>query len=241
MKPEPEDITHDFFFRRKVIVFQRKKGYRFSIDAPLLAHFLPTCPKSEALEIGTGCGIIAMLALYKKKFSHIYGLEIQDQLSTLSEINARNNHFSRSFTAIRGDFNHVYNDFKGLSWIFSNPPFLRLNQGRVSLNQEIRISKSEEKLNLKIMLEKTFFILGQRGTLCLIYPYSRFKELTELSADIGFKIKKIQIVFSFNHGKPERFLIQLSKNKASMKEVRPLVIFKKKGVYTKEMEMILSG
>lgn len=69
------DITKDYFYKKKVIILQRKKGFRFSVDAPLLAHFLPSHPSEEALEIGSGCGIISMLALYKRKFAKIYGLE----------------------------------------------------------------------------------------------------------------------------------------------------------------------
>lgn len=241
MKKVPSDTTSDTFFRGKVTIFQQENGYRFSIDAPLLAHFLPTCPQSDALEIGTGCGVVAMLALYKKKFSHITGLEIQDRLSTLSQINARENHFSESFTAAKGDFNLVYSEFSGINHIFSNPPFQGMNLGRLSPKREIRIAKTETALKLKSILEKTFTILGRGGNLYLIYPFSRYRELTGLSEKIGFTIKRIQLVLSFNNGKPVRFLIQLSKKRAETKELKPLVIFEKKGVYTREMEEVLSG
>lgn len=235
------DITRDTFFKGKVTIFQGKNGYRFSIDAALLAHFLPRCPRSKALEIGTGCGVIAMLALFKRKFSHIYGLEIQPRLSILSEINARENHFSGSFEAITDDFNLIYRDFTGINRIFSNPPFLKVTQGRLSPSQEIRMAKTEVSLDLKNVLEKTFQILGKRGSLYLIYPYSRHQELTRWSEKIGFGIGKTQMVFSFNDGKPERFLIQLSKKRTRTEELKPLVIFKEKGVYTRNMREILSG
>lgn len=241
MKPVSSNTTRDSFFRGKVTIIQQKKGYRFAIDSPLLAHFLPSCPRSEALEIGSGCGIIAMLALYKKKFSHIYGLEIQPRLSALSEINAGENHFSESFEAINDDFNRVYKNFEGIKRIFANPPYLKTNEGRLSPNREIRIAKTEIKLNLKSVLRKTFDILNPRGSLYLIYPYSRFRELTGLAEDIGFNIRRIQLVFSFNHGKPERFLIQLSKKRTVTKELKPLVIFEEEGVYSRGMREILSG
>jgi len=35
-----EDETLDKFFRGKVKIIQKKKGWRFSIDAPLLAYFI---------------------------------------------------------------------------------------------------------------------------------------------------------------------------------------------------------
>ena len=241
MNRKPVDVTVDYFFKKKVIVLQQKKGYRFSIDSPILAHFLPSPRKAEALEIGTGCGIVSILALYKKKFSHITGLEIQEDLCRLSEINTRKNQFSKSYTALNGDFNHFYQDFRGIKWIFSNPPFMKLNQGRLSTNDAIRIAKFEVNLTVQSLLEKSYSILDPEGQMCLILPYSRLKELLNMAIEIGFSLKRIQMVFSFKHGKPERFLIQLSKYKVSTDKINPLIIFKEKGIYTKEMEMILTG
>ena len=67
------EITRDYFYKRKIIVYQRKSGYRFSVDAPVLADFLPFLPGREALEVGTGVGIVALLALYKKSFPGFTG------------------------------------------------------------------------------------------------------------------------------------------------------------------------
>lgn len=241
MNPTPRDISHDFFYKKKVIVIQKKIGYRFSVDAPILAHFLPYRPESRALEIGTGCGIISLLALYKKKFAHITGLEIQKELSQISKMNAEINQFSNKFTACHDDFNRAYHDFQGIDWIFTNPPYLRQTQGRVSLNQEIRIAKMEIQLTLDQILKKSFTILSDRGNLCLIFPHSRIDEFITLAKKIGFHIRRIQVVFSFVDSKPERFLIQLSKQMQSEKRIPPLILFKKRGVYTRQMEKILSG
>lgn len=235
------DITVDYFFKKKVIVLQQKRGYRFSIDSPILAHFLPSQEKDNALEIGSGCGIISILALYKKKYSHITGLEIQEDLSRLSKINAKKNQFSDSYTAVKGDFNKLYQDFNGIKWIFSNPPFMKSNQGRLSAREEIKIAKFEINLSIKNLLEKSFSILNPEGQLCLILPYARFDESITMALDFGFFLNRIRRVFSFKNGKPERFLIQLSKYKVSTNKMNPLIIFEKKGHYTEEMEMILAG
>ena len=72
-----EEITIDKLFNEKIIIKQYKKGYRFSVDSPILADFVyegaPQPPKggvfSEGkgdqgkvyLEIGAGSGIIPIL------------------------------------------------------------------------------------------------------------------------------------------------------------------------------------
>jgi tRNA1(Val) A37 N6-methylase TrmN6 len=239
------DITQDFFYKKKVIIWQRKKGFRFSVDAPILADFLPSSPSEEALEIGTGCGIISMLALYKKKFSKIYGVEIQESLSHLAEMNAKQNGFSKTFQVTQGDFNKNYNDFSrlGLRCIFSNPPYFHMGRGRLSPYPEIRDAKTETTLTLNELVIKSRAILSEEGSLYLILPYERFDELLKISGETGFLTRKIRDIFSFKDGKPERFLVQLTieNENISLKKMEPLVIFKKKGVYTEEMDTILTG
>ena len=53
--------TLDTFYHGRVRVLQKKRGYRFSVDAPLLADFVRTRRTDEVLEVGTGSGIISLL------------------------------------------------------------------------------------------------------------------------------------------------------------------------------------
>jgi tRNA1Val (adenine37-N6)-methyltransferase len=238
---EDPDITKDYFYKRKVIIYQRRKGYRFSVDAPILADFLPSFPRQKALEVGTGVGIVALLALYKKKFSFIYGVEIQRSLSELAELNAEKNGFLENFKIITGDFNEIYQDFSGIQHIFSNPPFFETNRGRLSPNPEIRDAKTGTKLTIRQLLANACSILGKKGNLYLVLPYSRYRETKKMAGEIGYFVSRLREVFSFNHGKPGRFLIQLTTYDVSPVTLPPLIIFKEKGVYTDEMDKILTG
>ena len=60
-----DDETLDAFYHGRVRVLQKKRGYRFSVDAPLLADFIRTKPEDEALDIGTGSGVISLLLCAK--------------------------------------------------------------------------------------------------------------------------------------------------------------------------------
>ena len=68
-----EDETLDTFYHGRIRVFQKKKGYRFSIDAPLLADFVRTKETDQILELGTGNGILSLL-LSIKPFAHLTAL-----------------------------------------------------------------------------------------------------------------------------------------------------------------------
>ncbi len=234
-------LTRDTFYKGKVVVFQERKGYRFSLDAPILADFLPFLPGQRALEIGTGCGIISLLALHRKKFAHIYGIEIQENLSRLARLNACENGFPEKYQVIHADVNtiDIASSYEGIEHIFSNPPYRLTGQGRLSPSEEIRDAKFETKLTLKQLISRTF--TTSPLNLYLILPFSRYDECMLIAQETGFYVSRRRYIFSFKDGKPERFLIQLTNRKVSPADLEPLVIFAEAGKYTEEMENIFAG
>ena len=74
--------TTDTFFHGKIRITQDRIGYRFSIDAVLLAHFADPRSGDRVLDLGTGCGIIPLILAYRQPQITIYGVEVQTELAT---------------------------------------------------------------------------------------------------------------------------------------------------------------
>ena len=66
-------------------LIQSKNGYRFSIDAAILAHGISLEKASKAVDLGTGCGIIPLVLARRFPSVHIYGIEIQKDLAEVAE------------------------------------------------------------------------------------------------------------------------------------------------------------
>lgn len=238
--PLPAGASADHFFRKKVVVYQKKKGYRFAVDAPILADFLPACV-GAALEIGCGSGIVSLLALYRNKFPAVTGVEIQKDLSLLAGRNAEENGVSRRFRILHADFREIYRDFSEIPLIFSNPPFSPIGLGRLSADAEVRLAKFELTLSLPDILEKSHPILAPEGYLVLIFPFLRYNELLANASRIGFFPVRIRRVKPLENKTPDRVLIQLGKKEGRVIEEEPLVLFREKGVYSEEMKRIFEG
>jgi tRNA1Val (adenine37-N6)-methyltransferase len=232
--------TSDTFYHGKVLIKQLKNGYRFAVDSPILADFLPVSA-APALEVGCGVGVISLLALYQNKFPAVTGIEIQETLYRLALANAAANGLGERFQGVHGDFNEVCTRFRNVHTIFCNPPFFKTGQGHVSRDKTLRLARFEITLNLSDLLRRSASILAPRGKLCLIFPYSRQKELLAAAAAFGLFPANIRLVQPFADSAPDRFLAQLEKSAVSCREESPLVIFKAKGVYCTEMEKILAG
>ncbi len=236
-----EEITLDHFYKNRVKVLQKRDGYRFSVDSPILADFIPDLT-GNILEIGTGSGIISFLLLYTGKAKKIKAVEIQKSLCTLAKESSELNGFSDSFELFCGDFNEIYKKFTKIDTIFSNPPYLKTGTGKLSSNIEIRTAKFETDLTLEALLTNSKNILSKKGDIFLILPFFRFEELINLTKHrVGLYIRKIRKIFSFSYGKPERFLVQLSNYRGNFEELTSLVIYDSPGIYTKEMDSVLAG
>jgi tRNA1Val (adenine37-N6)-methyltransferase len=231
--------TSDTFYHGKVVIKQLKKGYRFAVDSPILADFLPVSA-APALDVGCGVGVISLLALYQNKFPAVTGIEIQETLYRLANANAAANDMSGRFNVIHGDFKRIHAGIANVQTIFCNPPFFKAGQGRVSPDPTIRLARFEISLNLADLLRGCVAILAPRGKLFLIFPFSRREELLEEAAACGLHAARFRPVQSFADSKPDRFLVQLGKVDGRCRREKPLVLFKDRGVYTPEMERILA-
>ena len=95
--------TTDVLFKGRLKIVQKDKGYRFSIDAPILAHHIPLKDADIAVDLGTGCGIITIIAAYRNPSARLYGIEIQKDLAELASRNVRLNHMEDRITILHAD------------------------------------------------------------------------------------------------------------------------------------------
>jgi len=132
--PRFDGETLDAFYHGRIRVRQGKKGYRFSVDAPLLADFVRTREEDEGLEIGTGSGIIALL-LSVKPFRRITALEIQAGLADLARRNVELNGLGGRIEVVEADL-RTFEPGRTFDLIFSNPPYIRKATGFLGASAE---------------------------------------------------------------------------------------------------------
>jgi tRNA1Val (adenine37-N6)-methyltransferase len=91
-------LTSDSFFNGQLRIRQQQPGYRFSIDAVLLAYHARPRPGDRVLDLGTGCGIIPLIMAYRSPQISVYGIEVQEKLSDLARFNVSDNHMETQVT-----------------------------------------------------------------------------------------------------------------------------------------------
>ncbi|MBN1271510.1 MAG: methyltransferase [Candidatus Aminicenantes bacterium] len=243
MKPDEQfvgsDESLDTFYRGRILVLQKKRGYRFSIDAPLLANFIRTGPGDELLEMGAGSGIISLL-LSIKPFRHITAVEIQPALVNMAERSIRLNGLENRITLLQADL-RLFNPGKKFDVVFSNPPYIAGNRGRLSRDEEKSIAKHELKCNIFDIMRRTGDLLMANGKSFFIFPAHRRKDFTKAVHLAGLHIQVVREVRPRRDEPANFFLFACGFQQRKVEALPPLVLFKADGTYTDETENIFSG
>lgn len=234
-----EDETLDTFYSGRILVLQRKRGYRFSVDAPLLADFIQTQASDELLELGTGNGIISLL-LGIKPFKSITAVEIQKSLANLAWRNVRLNKLEKKITVIEEDL-RTFQPERKFDVIFSNPPYIKKEGGHISPSMEKSVAKHELKCTIDDVMKKTHELLKKEESAYFIYPEKRRRNFLQVVEKYRMSIKTYRFVLPRQGEPPNLFLSECGFTSQKSVVLPSLILYNVKGEYTKEAEEVFSG
>lgn len=242
-------ISNDTLFDGRLNCRQYKKGYRFSIDAVLLAHFHQVKKTDTILDIGCGCGIIGLILSYRHRhiLKKIIGLEIQPELAELAQWNINTNGYDQVMETICGDLRNIPDLFQAESFssVICNPPFYTSSSGRKNLNNQERIARHQVKAELEDVVSNAGYVVQNRGSVSIIYPAECMAELIEMLIRARLQPKKMQLVYSYPSPTlaARLVLIEAIKNGGAGLSVKPpfFIYQKKEGDYSVEIAEMYSS
>ncbi len=236
----PREKTRDTLFDGKIVCWQYKQGYRFSLDSVLLAHFAPVRKDDTILDLGSGCGVLGLILLYRHRNNgiHVTGIEKQFELMELARLNIDENKVADSFHLVSGDVADTRKHFAPelFSLVISNPPFYSISSGRSSNRAEPLAARHRPDDGLEVFVDGVAYCLKNRGRVVFVYPAHLLSELFSAMTARRLEPKVLQFVFSYPDGKStaKLVLVQARKNGGNGLTIRPpLYIYQyQNGPYT---------
>lgn len=230
--------TLDDLLINNMKVFQASKGYRFSIDAVLLAHFPKLEHINKIIDIGTGSGVIPLLLSPRTRAS-ITGVEIQPAMARRALKSVKLNGLEEQIEIIQADVNQI-NHFLArgsMDLVISNPPYWKKGEGKLSSNQEEAIARHEINLTLEQLVNQAAFLLPPGGKLALIQRADRLQELLGILTACRFNASRLRTVHSRGNKDAGMILLEAVKEQQpGLKVMPPLYIYQDDSTYTREIE-----
>ncbi len=222
----------------EVQVYQSKTGYRFSLDALLLADFPEMRSCKSILEFGAGSGVVSLLLAKRYPRAKVLGVEIQEGLFKRAVRNAEVNELSDRVNFLHLDLKSLpkKQPLESFDLVVMNPPFRRPGTGLISPGDERATARHELATGMKDILKAASLMLRNRGRLCLIYNPDRLAELVKLMGLYGLEPKRLRTVHSQVGDEARMILIESVKQGApGLSILPPLFIYESHKVYTREM------
>jgi tRNA1Val (adenine37-N6)-methyltransferase len=234
-----ERLTQDSFFNGKVTVKQDRVGYRFSIDAVILAHRVRPKPGERVVDLGTGCGIVPLIVGYRHPAIHMFGIEIQKELADIAEINIRENGMQAKIRILCHNLQTIQlTMFQGpVDIVVSNPPFRKAASGRINPNPQRAVARHELSVTLLDVVKAASDILKTGGVFILIYTSERLPELIQHMQTCRLEPKDVRFIHSRTDSESKLVMMEgVKQGRPGLKVGPPIVIYDENGAYTEEVE-----
>lgn len=229
--------TNDYCFEGKLKVCQPENGFRFSVDAVLLGRWVRYKKQARVLDLGCGCGIMALMLAYLYPDVQVTGVEIQHTLAEAARCNVNINGLD-NLRIVAGDVRKCKPAELGAPFdiIVSNPPFFKPGAGRVNLHDGVALARHEISLDLPQLAQTARRLLTNRGRLYVIYPAERLAEAIAVFTAADIVPKRLRCIHS--HQGDDACLVLLEscfQGNHGLKVEPPLYIYKNAEDYTDEV------
>ncbi|GAB6058211.1 tRNA1(Val) (adenine(37)-N6)-methyltransferase [Desulfonatronum parangueonense] len=214
---------------------QPENGFRFSVDALLLACFAAKQLPERVADLGTGCGVISLglLLIYPDHDFQITGLDINPEMVAAAEVNAHNLGFTDRFTPVHGDVRNIADlpQFQpgSCDLILCNPPYRLLGHGRTPTAPAKRLARFEAEAGLEDFIRGSSRILKTKGRLCMIHLPEHANRVLKILDAHRLEPKRLRLVHPYDDKPASLLLLEARREgKPGLSVEPPLILYVKR-------------
>ncbi len=227
-----------------LMLIQKKNGYRFGMDAVLLAHFARIKPNDRVADMGTGSGVLPLLMSQREPTARFFAIEKDPVMADLARRNMEMNGLADRVQVIEEDWRNAVAVLgpQSVDAVVCNPPFGKQGNGPVSQNGSRRQACHETEDGLARLVQACAVILKNRGRLWLCFPAARILELSDVLRACRLEPKLARLVCSKPEQPPYLLLLEAVRNAAPGLRCMPILnVLNTDNTETGELRAIYGG
>ena len=189
-----------FKFKQFAVVNDRT-AMKVGTDGVLLGAWCPVEDARHVLDVGTGCGVIALMVAQRNASAVIDAIEE-------AALNFNASPWNDRLTAMEGDFNHLQVAV-GYDLIVSNPPYF--TNGVLPTGDARTQARHTASLTYRQLIEGASRLLTDDGALALISPTDAERVIIEAATFTSLPVRQMVRVIPVEGTAPKRTLWLLSR------------------------------
>jgi tRNA1Val (adenine37-N6)-methyltransferase len=220
-------------------LFQPRNGYRYSLDALLLARFCDEVKAGGCIaDLGSGCGVIALVLARVNLSASVVAVENNPDMAALVERNIQYNELSERVSVRADDIKNLRKGITDSSFdlVVSNPPFRTFGSGKISPRAGRDVARHETTAGLSDFLAAAKYLVKPSGRICFIQLPSRLPEFMSLASEMKLSLLRVRMIHNNAASPASMFMAELAKGRRSAPVVGPpLFVRDMEGEYTDEV------
>lgn len=182
-------------------------------DGVLLGAWCEVEDARRVLDVGTGCGVIALMIAQRNSQAIIHGIDIDENAVAEASTNFSNSPWSDRLTSQTVDFNQFESQEK-YDLIVSNPPFF--TNGVLPPDLKRNHARHTTTLSISQLIKKSSELLSRHGSIAMITPIESETEIKRCVVENNLWIKRLTQVSPIEGTPAKRLLWQISANEVPL-------------------------
>lgn len=236
-----EGETLDDLQLKGIHVIQKQEGFRFGVDAVLLANFAKVKRGDYVIDLCSGTGIIPFIIGGKTEARSITGIEIQEEMVEMANRSVIYNHLEDRINFIKGDLKSI-SLLKGLpkaDVVTVNPPYKLNNSGILNPRDKLAIARHEVLCTLEDVIIACRTLLKDGKRMYMVHRPDRLADIITLMRKHKIEPKRIQMVHPNTKKAPNIVLIEGQRDGgAFLKWEPPIYVYDEDGSFSSQINEI---
>jgi len=223
---------HSIFRFKQFSVSHHRSTMKVGTDAVILGAWTPVDNCRRILDVGTGCGIIALM-LAQRSDAEITAIDIDEESIEEAMDNFRNNHWNTQLNAVHTSLRHYCESVQTkFDLVISNPPFFQ--NSLLPNSHKSKLARHTVSLTFDELARDSCRLLGDHGRLVIILPIAEKDNYLFSGLRYGMYLSGKLEVFP-GTGKPaKRMILEFTLDKPALVKSHALTVRNADGFYSDE-------
>lgn len=203
-------MSNSWFRFKQFNIEQERCSMKVGTDGVLLGAWFPLDHGCSVLDIGTGTGLVALMAAQRGAVS-VTAVDIDADAVLQARQNAAASAWANKVEVICQDIATFNTDIR-FDRIVCNPPFFR--DSLRSPDAGRNTARHNDSLSFETLAQRAASLLAPGGRFCLVLPYDAVEVFIRCAAAAGLDLCRRTDVLTAPGKTPKRSLVAFGKNRA---------------------------